>query len=398
MSKILYISYDGMLEPLGQSQVIGYLEKLSKDHQIYLISFEKGIDRKDKNRMLKMNERMEKANIYWKPFLYHKSPTVLATTFDIMIGTFVATCYVKVKRINIIHARSYVPALMALLVKRLTGVRFLFDMRGFWVDERVDGELWPENGSIHKISKWFEKHLFLSADHVVLLTQAAIKELHRFDYLKGKKLSISVIPTCANFNLFKPLLKVKNEKVFILGYVGSVGLYYLFDYVLLAFVELLKIKPNSRLMIINRGQHELIRNRFSKLKINYSRVDLISADHEEMPDLMSYMDAAIFFIKPTFSKKASAPTKLAEFLGCGIPCLSNSGVGDVAEVLNEENIGVVITSFEKDVIIEGVKKLIDLASNPLTSKLCISVAHKYFSLDNGVKKYNIAYESVILNQ
>ncbi len=26
---ILYISYDGMLEPLGQSQVVGYLEKLA---------------------------------------------------------------------------------------------------------------------------------------------------------------------------------------------------------------------------------------------------------------------------------------------------------------------------------------------------------------------------------
>jgi hypothetical protein len=41
MKKILYISYDGILEPLGQSQVLSYQEILAKSHQIILISFEK---------------------------------------------------------------------------------------------------------------------------------------------------------------------------------------------------------------------------------------------------------------------------------------------------------------------------------------------------------------------
>ena len=39
---VLYISYDGMLEPLGQSQVVlAYLEKLPPGRRIHLISFEK---------------------------------------------------------------------------------------------------------------------------------------------------------------------------------------------------------------------------------------------------------------------------------------------------------------------------------------------------------------------
>ena len=43
---ILYISYDGILEPLGQSQVLSYLEKLSKKRVVHLISFEKHSDKK----------------------------------------------------------------------------------------------------------------------------------------------------------------------------------------------------------------------------------------------------------------------------------------------------------------------------------------------------------------
>ena len=41
---VLYISYDGMLEPLGQSQVLAYLKHLVADRPIHLISFEKAGD------------------------------------------------------------------------------------------------------------------------------------------------------------------------------------------------------------------------------------------------------------------------------------------------------------------------------------------------------------------
>ena len=44
MFSILYISYDGMLEPLGQSQVLAYLKRVAHGRRIHLISFEKSED------------------------------------------------------------------------------------------------------------------------------------------------------------------------------------------------------------------------------------------------------------------------------------------------------------------------------------------------------------------
>lgn len=41
---VLYVSYDGMLEPLGQSQVIAYLERLAANYEFHLLSFEKAAD------------------------------------------------------------------------------------------------------------------------------------------------------------------------------------------------------------------------------------------------------------------------------------------------------------------------------------------------------------------
>ena len=43
--KVLYISYDGIMEPLGYSQVLKYLEHLSTDFDITLISYEKSSSR-----------------------------------------------------------------------------------------------------------------------------------------------------------------------------------------------------------------------------------------------------------------------------------------------------------------------------------------------------------------
>ena len=39
--RILYISYDGLMEPLGQSQVLNYLKGLSVDYQLFVITYEK---------------------------------------------------------------------------------------------------------------------------------------------------------------------------------------------------------------------------------------------------------------------------------------------------------------------------------------------------------------------
>ena len=44
IAETLYISMDGIMEPLGYSQVFKYLEKLSEHHKINLVTLEKNND------------------------------------------------------------------------------------------------------------------------------------------------------------------------------------------------------------------------------------------------------------------------------------------------------------------------------------------------------------------
>lgn len=383
-----------MLEPLGQSQVLAYLKRLAADRRIYLVSFEKPGDWANVSDRELLAQEIAAEGINWYPLRYHKRPSALATVWDIACGIILGWWLVLRYRLRIVHARSYVPSVIALVLKRLTGVKYIFDMRGFWADERVDGGLWSRGGRMFRLAKGFERRFLLTADHVVSLTHSAVREMQRFDYLQEHMPPVTVIPTCADLARFKLFPRDHADGGFVLGYVGTVGTWYLFDEVAKCFAQLLSLRPDARFLIVNRSEHAYIRDRLAVAGVPDSTVELIAARHTEVPYQMSRMHAGIFFIKPVFSKQASAPTKLAEFLGCGIPCLSNAGVGDMAEVLESEQVGVAIKSFDATSMTVGLQQLLMMVADPAASSRCVSVAQRYFSLDQGVILYNQIYRKL----
>ncbi len=80
--KVLYISYDGMTDSLGQSQVIPYLIGLrSKGHEISLISCEKK-DKFQKNEQL-ISKLLQTNTISWHPVAYSTLPSVLSKQINL---------------------------------------------------------------------------------------------------------------------------------------------------------------------------------------------------------------------------------------------------------------------------------------------------------------------------
>lgn len=387
---VLFITYTGLLEPLGQSQVLAYQERLAHGSAVHIISFERAEDLSDEQRVAAMRGRVERAGIHWHPQTYHKRPSALATLWDVGAGAVLGVRLARRHGLRIVHARSYVPSAMALVVLWATSGKFLFDMRGFWADERVDGGLWPRDGRMYRVAKWFERRFLLSADHVVSLTRAGVAEMHRFDYLQGRAPPMTVIPTCADLSRFKPA-PVAREGGFTLGYVGSVGTWYLFDAAVAAFDALRRQRPGARFLIINRDAHPYIRARLAAAGVPEDCVELRPAEHADVPAQIQRMNAGVFFIRPLFSKQASAPTKLAEFLGCGVPCLSNTGVGDMASVLAGDRVGVAVDATDPGRISAGVQELLALCEEPDIASRCVASAHRHFSLEEGVKRYREIY-------
>ena len=343
-----------------------------------------------------MRERMSRAGIHWVALAYHKMPSAPATAYDIAVGTSVAVTLARWFRVQIVHARSYVPALMALAVKRATGARFLFDMRGFWADERVEGGLWPRDGRLFRLAKSLEDRFLHAADHVVTLTHASCRELANFPVMRDRSPPVSVIPTCADLKRFKP--QDGPGETFTLGYVGSLGTSYMLDETLKVFAEIQRRRSEARLLFINRGEHNLISAAADRLGLARKALRIIGARHDEVPALISQMHAGTAFYSPTFSASGRAPTKLAEYLGCGVPCIGNAGVGDLEEILVNDRVGVVLRGFGHSDHARAVDDLLALLDDPDLRTRCVAAARARFSLAHGVAAYRGIYERLLASR
>ena len=393
--KILYITYDGILEPLGQSQVLAYQEKLATKFEIFLFSYEKPRDLSNTDLFSSIQKRVFQSNIKWIFHKYHKFPTLFSTFYDLFVGIIHCSYLVWRYEIKIIHARSYPPALIALVLKKLFRIKFLFDMRGFWADERVDGEIWQKDSLIFKATKALEKSFILNADHIVSLTHAAVNEIDKFPYIDCSLLNITVISTCVDLEKFSSKAHTSELDTFTLGYLGTVGTWYLFEETVKAFRVMLTLKPNTKILIINKGEHDYIQSTLENYQIPAATFKIIAANHSDVPKLIQTMDAAIFFLKPFFSKQAAAPTKLGELLASGVPSLTNEGVGDMAKILKESNAGIAIASFEEEDMQKGVSDLIALTQEDDIIPKCRRAAERNFALSDGISDYEKIYNNLL---
>jgi glycosyltransferase involved in cell wall biosynthesis len=394
-----------MTDPLGQSQVIPYLVGLSKlGCEIHILSAEKTINFEINNERIKNS--LDANGIFWHPVNYTKKPPVISTVLDIFKLLRKAEKLHKTNNFEIIHCRSYISAFIGLSLKKKYGVKFLFDMRGFYADERLDGGLWPQSNPLYRIVyKYFktkEKDFLSNADYVVSLTSNGkniIKNDFGFRYLP-----IEVIPCCADVNHFNYNnvdVATKNKYIcelglsnadFVLLYLGSLGTWYMPEEMLKFFSVLKNKMSNAKFLIITRDDPSLIYSLAEKFDLKSEDILIHPANYPDIPALISLANLAIFFIKPVFSKKASSPTKLAELLGMGIPVICNSSVGDLDIFFKEYELGILIKEFTEEEYLNTVERIEELKNIP--KEQLRQIACNLFSLDEGIKKYFNIYKNL----
>lgn len=218
--------------------------------------------------------------------------------------------------------------------------------------------------------------------------------MQRLEYLQGRLPQVTVIPSCADMQHFAP--RATREGDFVLGYVGSVGTWYLFDAVVDSFRLLLECVPNVLVLVFNRIKHAYLRDRPEAGGVAQKTVGIRAAAHAEVLAQMARMHAGIFFFfyKSSCSRAACAPTTLGEFPGCGIPCLFNTGVGDIAAVLEGERVGVAVDAFDQAALDDGLTRLLALLQDPGLRERCVAAAHRHFSLEEGVARYRAVYHTL----
>ncbi len=392
-----------MTEPLGRSQVLEYLSSLSHSNRIYLISFERknAIQSGQENEI---KELVKDAGIEWRFFQYSNRFGIASTMMQVLKASWFASGLFKKHQFEIVHARSLIPAVVGFILKTIYGVKLVFDIRGFSIEEKVDRGRLKKESYLFNILKRIESHLYKSADHIVTLTHSA-KEILAQDKVIQKNI-ISVIPTCASRETFRTISRSKklsfkasmqyapNDRLVI--HTGTVTGWYDFESEVKLVGEMMQQDETIHFLVLNKNDQPYIQELVRKYDLPSDRVKLRSVPFEDVYKYLNIADFSLFFIKPSYSKKASFPTKFAENVACLLPSITNIGIGDMDFYLQQYDVGYAVELAKIDTNANTV------AESILTKVFDTGFSHRdfetlfdqYLGKHTSITKYQNIYDSV----
>jgi glycosyltransferase involved in cell wall biosynthesis len=187
------------------------------------------------------------------------------------------------------------------------------------------------------------------------------------------------------------------EDQFVMVYSGSVGGWYLTEQMADLFVELRKLKPDSHFLWLTGGSRELVEQIMTARGMKTNQFSVRNVKPADVPRYLCAADAGVAFYKPTFSRLATSPVKLAEYLACGLSLIINSGVGDSGSLIREQNLGAVVEDFNSRDYRKALLEIDDLMGEQARTRARGAAAEFFDVRTVGVDRYARLYLKVLDN-
>ena len=359
MKELLYLSLDSLKEGVGSSQVLAYMRKVQPTMQVTILSLEKIMP--SKAEVLEL----EREGIKWLPLPFGR--------FGVLGGiSRVFRIWLRIDRSKIIHARSTLPALAAMLKFPKS---WIWDCRSLQADQRKALSSNTKDYFIFKIMRAIEFVLAKRCESIIVITNAVVPVImNRYKISRDK---ITVIPTCVDIAKFKVTPMNLGEEIKVL-FAGTFSLAY--DVPLINRI-IRKLKEYTRVSVTIATSQGSTDN---WKQVEYDSV--VSVPHKDMPALIGehHLGISLWRNDLGMSLTSVASTKTAEFLACGRPVLINSLQGDFGTLIRKYDAGVVTVSGSESEVDEYAKNVMKIIQDKSTPKRCRDLAVEVFDLNLGV--------------
>jgi glycosyltransferase involved in cell wall biosynthesis len=394
--RTLYLTVDGLLEPLGRSQILAYLYPLVRRGFPYsVISLERESDLKRAEALRELERDFDARSIGWTHFSFQTGGLgAVLKNCRRMFGA--ARAAIRRDRIQLVHARSYVAAIIGWLLRLIYHTPYIFDMRGYWIDELADEGRWFTNPVIYRAGKIIEKRLVRDAAAIVTLTRIQADDLRAGLLKKFPDKPVEVVTTCADYEEFRPdetrpdavpqEVRERLSGKLVVGLVGSINASYRMDESLHFFRHLLEIREDAHLLCLTR-QSEQMEALIKGHGIESRAFTLASVPHNEMAAWLGLMDWALLLLNSRFSKRGSMPTKLAEFFAAGVRPVQYGCNEEVSESVRAAGSGIVLDSLSPESLRRAAREVASLRRDAEKIRAAREATRSHFSLAAGVEKY-----------
>ncbi len=399
MSTLLYLTADGVLEALGFSQVVRVIESLAQRGWPYeLISLEKPKDLEREARVRFVRARLEKAGIRWHihPWAVGGRPGDAAKNELALVGAALARC--KRGDVLAVHARAYHSAFAALACKTAWKTPYLFDTRSYWFDERLEEGRWFTTPVRLGLARGVEHQLFAQAGGLVTLTELQADDVRGGAFGPNGSRPVQCITTTADFEDFQrrpssqctavPLeIRERLAGKKVLAIVGSLNRSYLVDETMTLLRLALERDATAHVLVLTAQQAEY-EEKVRSAGIDAARVTITRAEHDAMPQWLSLIDWGVLLLQPASrAKRASMPTKLAEFFACGVRPVQFGCSTEVSGWVRTVGTGLALNAVDSASLAAAADFI---AQTPRDEALMASGrdrAQEHFSLASGTDKY-----------
>ncbi len=390
-SYVLFISYDGLLDPLGQSQILPYIDGLrERGFRFAILSFEK--DHRDSHEIEGLRDKLHAIGITWFPLVFVSGGGFKRFFRRIVMGARELREICHSENIDFLHLRGFAPAFIFKL--SFLKIPYIYDYRSFTVDEWAEAGLIKSGSVSYRLLKTVDRMAIRDMSALVTLEKSAENLLRKTYSLRD--IPASIIRTSTDCKRYLPKITRADKESIRFVHLGGALFPYQVD-VVLKFVKIFsEVIGDVSICFINEGQHNQLEEAIEKSLIDQTLVFVESVKHELIPVRLAEFDAGLIFIEPSPCRRVCSPTKLGEYLAAGLPVIAGKGIDVLHEIERDFNCVKTIDlkprePFLSSELIYEVRQFIKDESQP---ERCQKVARIAFDVNSAIDKYSDLYNSL----
>jgi glycosyltransferase involved in cell wall biosynthesis len=266
---------------------------------------------------------------------------------------------------------------LATLFSRLIGKKVIL----MYVDDLSE---WYEP----KIAKILTKYVFTPL--VIKCSNVTVTTAHKLEeFAYGYNKHVEYIPNGVNLSSFQECEISSDNKMFVIGFIGSFGSRINYD-MIIETATLLKNDKNIKFLFAGGGEGFDYFNRIIN-ELNLDNIRLLGVvPHSEVPQLLSEMDVCIIPFKINQLTDCISPVKLFEYWAMGKPVISTScyeikkiANGKVMFADNPEEFKDIILTLKNNRKIQ--KKYVDMGLEEVKKYDWDVLGEKYLKIITGLK-------------
>ncbi|MDQ3030789.1 MAG: hypothetical protein M3Y87_00065 [Myxococcota bacterium] len=390
------------MEPIGTSQVLRpVLGLAARGFDYTILSLEKRADLLDRERQALLEAELASCGVRW---LHAEYRTDSARGVASNVATLATLATREMRGVDLLHARAHLSAAVAWGLSRITATPYVFDFRGYWVDELREQGRWVTDPAAYLLAKAGERRLVRDAAAIVCLTDLARDEIRagmlgRFP----RDRQIATITTTAEYDKLTregptdrvpDAIRARLEGKLVVGYVGAINASYAYRESLTLVRKVMSRREDVHLLCLTRqtdAMSELLRAH----DIGEHQSTITNAPHEDMPHWLRSMDWCLLLLNEPYAKRGSMPTKLAELFAAEVRPIQHGCNAEVRRWVDAAGSGVVLKNLEDDSLESAAERIASSPRDPEVMARARRLTAEHFGASAGIDRYAALLSSLV---